>query len=206
MFSFLSQLIPLRGRSPRAQREKQQPLSAQWLVVGLGNPGPTYESTRHNVGYMALDELSTSPFKPVPGMKAEVSVHGDVAFARSTTYMNSSGEAVAPLARALGVNSGNIIVLHDELDLPPGRVRLRRGGSENGHNGLKSISEHLGTRDYLRVRIGIGRPPKDISVLAWVLGPVEGDIGQQISLAAEAARMITVRGLEKAQNEIHSKS
>lgn len=115
----------------------------QWLIVGLGNPGQRYAATRHNVGYMVIDEL-TCP----EGAKC----------VKPTTYMNSSGDYVAPLARRLGIDAEHIIVCHDELDLPAGAVKLKRGGNENGHNGLKSLTEHLGTRDYLRVRLGIGRP------------------------------------------------
>lgn len=191
MFGFFS-----RKRTPQLQ--------ADWLVVGLGNPGAKYASTRHNVGYMALDELARE-LRPVPGIKARVAVHDGVAYARSTTYMNTTGEAVGPLARQLGVAPDHIIVIHDELDLPAGTVRVKLGGNENGHNGLKSITEHLGTRDYVRVRIGIGRPPKGVAVSDWVLGPVEGDISDQVGLAAEAVQLIVAEGLSKAQNVIHSK-
>ena len=185
------------------RRKRAPKLEAQWLVVGLGNPGAKYAATRHNVGYMALDELA-GELTPVPGIKAHVQVRDGVAYARSTTYMNTTGEAVGPLAKELGVTPERIIVVHDELDLPAGKVRVKLGGNENGHNGLKSITEHLGTRDYLRVRMGIGRPPQGTAVPDWVLSPIDGDISNQVTLAAEAAQLIVSDGLEKAQNVIHA--
>ncbi len=181
---------------------------ADWLVVGLGNPGARYAATRHNVGYMALDRLIEEhgrSLDPVPGVPVRVAVDEGVAYARPTTYMNESGRAVGPLAQRLGVPAERVVVLHDELDLPPGTVRLRRGGSENGHNGLKSLSEHLGTRDYIRVRIGIGRPPSGTPVPEWVLSPVEGDLTPHVDTAAEAARIVVDEGLAKAQNVIHAR-
>ena len=184
------------------RRKRTPQLEAEWLVVGLGNPGAKYAATRHNVGYMALDELA-GELTPVPGIKALVQVRDGVAFARSTTYMNTTGEAVGPLAAQLGVAPEQVIVIHDELDLPAGTVRLKFGGNENGHNGLKSITEHIGTRDYVRVRIGIGRPPAGVAVPDWVLGPVSGD--ERIDLAAEAARLVVAEGLAKAQNVIHAR-
>lgn len=161
---------------------------ADWLVVGLGNPGAEYARTKHNVGFLALDEL--------PKLDG-------VARCKPQTYMNLSGEAVAPLVRKFNVPPERVIVLHDELDLPGGKVRVKLGGNENGHNGLKSITEHLGTRDYVRVRIGIGRPPKGTAVPDWVLSDISGD--EDIATAAEAARLIVAEGLAKAQNVIHAR-
>ncbi|MGV0379324.1 aminoacyl-tRNA hydrolase [Corynebacterium lehmanniae] len=185
------------------RRRRTPQLEAQWLVVGLGNPGAKYTATRHNVGYMAVDELA-GELAPVPGIKALVQVRDGVAYARSTTYMNTTGEAVGPLAEQLGVAPERIIVVHDELDLPAGKVRVKLGGNENGHNGLKSITEHLGTRDYLRVRMGIGRPPQGMAVPDWVLSPIEGDISGQVALAAKAVQLIVSEGVAKAQNVIHA--
>ena len=185
------------------RRKRTPKLQAEWLVVGLGNPGVKYAATRHNVGYMALDELA-GELAPVPGVKALVQVRDGVAYARSTTYMNTTGEAVGPLAKQLGVAPERIIVVHDELDLPAGKVRVKLGGNENGHNGLKSITEHLGTRDYLRVRMGIGRPPQGMAVPDWVLSPIDGDISGQVTLAAKAVQLIVSEGVAKAQNVIHA--
>ncbi|WIM69002.1 aminoacyl-tRNA hydrolase [Corynebacterium breve] len=201
------------ARSASATSPAARTLSANdatWLVVGLGNPGAKYAATRHNVGYMALDHLlaeNETHLEPVPGVKANVAVAGDVAYLRSTTYMNLSGEGVAPVARLLGIEPDHIIVIHDELDLPPGQVRLKLGGNENGHNGLKSITEQVGTRDYIRVRVGIGRPTDRQPIPEWVLGVVESspELDEQIHLAAEATQLITKEGLSKAQNQVHSR-
>lgn len=209
VFNLLA-LFRRKKDSPAPQRD----LAADWIVLGLGNPGPKYASTRHNVGYMAVDDLLAETgglLEPVPGTKAlaaQLRIGGrDVLVLRSTTYMNLSGEAVAPLAERLGVPPERIIVIHDELDLPAGKVRVKLGGNENGHNGLKSCSALLGTRDYLRVRIGISRPPKGMPVPDHVLGPVEGgaELDAAIATAAEAVRLIVEQGLNKAQNVIHSR-
>lgn len=184
------------------RRRRETHLQAEWLVVGLGNPGAEYAATRHNVGWMALDQLAET-LEPVRGIKARVAVIDSVAYAKPTTFMNTSGEGVGPLAAMLGVPPERVVVIHDELDLPVGKVRVKRGGNENGHNGLKSITEHIGTRDYVRVRIGIGRPPAGVAVPDWVLGPVSGD--ERIDLAAEAARLVVAEGLAKAQNVIHAR-
>lgn len=184
------------------RRRRETQLQAEWLVVGLGNPGAEYAATRHNVGWMALDQL-TETLEPVRGIKARVAVIDSVAYAKPTTFMNTSGEGVGPLAAMLGVPPERVVVIHDELDLPVGKVRVKLGGNENGHNGLKSITEHIGTRDYVRVRIGIGRPPAGVAVPDWVLGPVSGD--ERIDLAAEAARLVAAEGLAKAQNVIHAR-
>lgn len=184
------------------RRRRETQLQAEWLVVGLGNPGAEYAATRHNVGWMALDQLAET-LEPVRGIKARVAVINSVAYAKPTTFMNTSGEGVGPLAAMLGVPPERVVVIHDELDLPVGKVRVKRGGNENGHNGLKSITEHIGTRDYVRVRIGIGRPPAGVAVPDWVLGPVSGN--ERIDLAAEAARLVVAEGLAKAQNVIHAR-
>lgn len=189
-------------------------LQASWLIVGLGNPGPKYAATRHNVGYMAVDDVLAADgdiLRPLRGYKAEVApltIDGvPVLVVRPTTFMNLSGEAVAPLASALGIEADHVLVIHDELDLPPHKVRLKLGGSENGHNGLKSVSEKLGTRDYVRVRFGIGRPDKGESIPDYVLAPVNAtaELDSAISTAAESARLIIAQGLAKAQNTIHSR-
>ena len=186
------------------RRRPAPDLSADWVIIGLGNPGAKYAATRHNVGYMAVDTLlDGQPLQPLPGTKvhhARLDIAGqDVLVLRSTTFMNLSGEALA----GIDVPTERIIVLHDELDLPVGTVRVKKGGNENGHNGLKSLTEHLGTRDYLRVRIGVARPPQGMAVSDYVLSPVEG--GENIDLAAEAARLIVAEGLGRAQNVIHSR-
>ena len=189
-------------------------LEAEWLIVGLGNPGAKYAATRHNVGYMAIDDLLAAGgdvLEPVRGMDVQVAplswAGQKVLAVRSGTFMNLSGDPVAPLAQQLGIAADHVIVLHDELDLPSNKIRIKQGGNENGHNGLKSLTERLGTRDYLRVRIGIARPPKGSSIPDYVLGPVDAGAGfdDAIATAAEAARLIVTDGLGKAQNQIHSR-
>lgn len=184
----------------------------QWLVMGVGNPGAQYAATRHNVGYMAIDQLlgqeRLEPIRGVPVRMAKVLV-GDtvVGVLRSTTYMNESGLALAPLAKKFDIPVEHIIVVHDELDIAAQQVKIRVGGNENGHNGLKSCSKELGTRDYIRVRIGIGRPPKGQSISDWVLSPISSDVPMTAAImrAAQAVRLIISEGVPSAQNSIHAK-
>ena len=192
-----------------APRQHEPDLDADWLIVGLGNPGAKYAATRHNVGYMAQDMLiDGQALRPLPSFKAQgVMVPDTTALAlRSTTFMNNSGEGVAPVAEKLEIPPERIIVLHDELDMPAGKVRIKQGGNENGHNGLKSLTEQLGTRDYICVRIGIGRPPKGMPVPEWVLSPVDDEgLDERIATAADAARLVVEEGLQRAQNQIHAR-
>nr|WP_246049071.1 aminoacyl-tRNA hydrolase [Corynebacterium tapiri] len=183
---------------------RRRPPEVSWLIVGLGNPGSEYVDTRHNVGFAAVDTL-VDELRPQPRVNAEGAIVGKALAVKPLTYMNASGEAVAPLARRLGVAPENIVVIHDELDLPEGAIKIKRGGNENGHNGLKSLTAELGTRDYIRIRVGIGRPPKGVSVPDYVLDRSENDQTQTINTAAEAARLVTTEGLERAQHKIHSK-
>lgn len=209
VISLIQTFKDLFGRRHATSRGAQP--TPAWLVVGLGNPGAEYAETRHNVGYRVTDLLVTAPgFLPVRGIPARQCLVGigdqEVAVLRPTTFMNVSGEGVAPLALKYGVPPERIIAIHDELDLPPGKVRLRLGGSENGHNGLKSLSSELGTRDYLRVRVGIGRPPAEMSVSDWVLSPVvNATENPATELAAEATRLLIAEGLARAQNVIHQR-
>ncbi|MCT1453049.1 MULTISPECIES: aminoacyl-tRNA hydrolase [unclassified Corynebacterium] len=195
--------------APRQHIPDLDSLAAEWLIVGLGNPGAKYATTRHNVGYMAQDMLiDEHTLRPLPSFKAQGVVVPDTSALalRSTTFMNNSGEGVAPVSEKLGIPPERIIVLHDELDLPAGKVRIKQGGNENGHNGLKSLTEQLGTREFIRVRIGIGRPPKGMPVPEWVLSPVDHEgLDEQIATAADAARLVIEEGLQRAQNDIHSR-
>lgn len=218
MFDFLRRLFrstPTTNTDPTPDVDPARP-DAEWLVVGLGNPGARYDATKHNVGYMVQDILLdqvAATLAPLNGHKVTVAVADGMAYARSTTFMNLSGEGIAPLARELGITPDHVVVLHDELDLPPGKVRIKLGGNENGHNGLKSLTEHLGTRDYVRIRIGIGRPPKGMPVPEWVLSSLPQDseheekaLTEQLELAAEAAGIVVKHGVQRAQNEIHPRS
>ena len=154
----------------RLFRKYVTPKPASWLVIGLGNPGNQYVATRHNVGYRVVDRLlKDTPLHPIKGIPATAANVGDMLLVRSTTYMNDSGRAIVPLADAFTIDLDHIIVIHDELDLPLGTVRIKRGGNENGHNGLKSATAELGSRDYIRVRVGISRPPQGTPVVDYVL-------------------------------------
>lgn len=197
--------------------------SGPGLVVGLGNPGPKYVDTRHNVGFAVVERLAgraggrLSPHKP-SGNTAEVAevrlggVPGSpgprVVLAEPRSYMNVSGGPVAGVLRYFGVAAGDLIVVHDDLDLGFGTVRLKRGGGEGGHNGLRSISKALGTRDYLRVRFGIGRPPGRQDPADFVLRRFSAaertEVDLAVELAADAVEALLTEGLERAQNRFHA--
>lgn len=209
----------LPGGSRTGSRRSIDAPQGTWLVIGLGNPGPEYAATRHNIGYMAIDELlerhgaTLQPVRNHPASAATITLgEAQVTVARSTTYMNDSGDAVRALADSAGITPehiDHIIVIHDELDLSAGTVRVKKGGGENGHNGLKSTTERLGTRDYLRIRMGIGRPPQGTGVVDYVLAPFDEDdsawITSCIATAADAVGILVEQGLGAAQNQIHSR-
>ncbi|WAJ30064.1 aminoacyl-tRNA hydrolase [Antarcticirhabdus aurantiaca] len=146
------------------------------LIAGLGNPGPRYAGNRHNIGFMAVDEIARAhSFGPwTKKFSAEIA-EGQIAGVKALlmkpqTFMNESGRSVGEAARFFKIEPADIIVLHDELDLPPAKVRVKTGGGHGGHNGLRSIDAHLGTRDYRRVRLGIGHPGNKDLVSPYVLG------------------------------------
>jgi PTH1 family peptidyl-tRNA hydrolase len=183
------------------------------LIVGLGNPGPGYERTRHNVGHRVIAVLCERlgarlrPLKGVRALSAE-SRDGDlrVVLAQPTTYMNESGEAVGPLARYYKIGLEQLVVVHDEIDLALGQLRVKRGGGDAGHNGLRSITRTLGP-DYARVRIGVGRPPGAKQAADHVLDRFskaeEKEIAVLVEEAADAVLMLAHEGLEQAQNLYH---
>ncbi len=185
------------------------------LVVGLGNPGPNYAKTRHNVGFMVADVLAArmgAPFKVHKKSGAEV-VTGHlggrpVVLAKPRTYMNESGRQVGPLAKFYSVAPGDMIVIHDELDIDFGRIRLKIGGGEGGHNGLRSVASALGSKDFQRVRIGIGRPPGRQDPAAFVLQPFNAaeraEVPTVVEQAADATEILVRLGLEPAQNMVHA--
>ena len=186
------------------------------LVVGLGNPGPTYAPTRHNVGFWAVDDLADRlgvGFSLAKGQRAEVATGHlgtghRMLLVKPTTFMNDSGLAVAAVARFHRIAPGQVIVIHDELDLEPARLRLKFGGGDNGHNGLKSIRAHLGTGDFLRIRVGIGRPPGRQPAADYVLArmrPAELDAMRvDAAVAADAALALVTDGLVAAQNSFNN--
>lgn len=184
------------------------------LIVGLGNPGPQYETTRHNVGFMVADVLaarigaSFSSHKKSNSDVLQARLNDrPIIVAKPRTFMNLSGQPVAALARFFSVDPSNIVVVHDELDLDFGTIRLKLGGGEGGHNGLRSISQQLATKDYLRVRVGVGRPPGRMDAASYVLKPFSAaerkDLGVICEEAADAAELVLRAGLEAAQNQVH---
>lgn len=183
------------------------------LIIGLGNPGPQYAGNRHNVGAMVADELGRRIGGSFKSHKAGADVvEGRLAGARAIvakprSYMNLSGGATAGLARFFKIEPGAIIVLHDELDIPEHTVRVKLGGGEGGHNGLRSISQSLGTKDYLRVRIGVGRPPGRQDAADFVLRDFTAEQRKQLPIdiddAADAAESLIRIGLLATQNALH---
>ena len=190
-------------------------------MVGLGNPGPKYAGNRHNVGAMVVDELASRGSTKLGTHKARASVAtvrvgtrpggapGPAAVvAVPSSYMNESGGPVKALMSFFSVEVDRLIVVHDELDIPVGDVRLKKGGGEGGHNGLRSVSSALGTKDYLRIRVGIGRPPGRMDAADFVLrdfGTAERkELPFLIGDAADAAEMVVTQGLVLAQQKFHS--
>ncbi|BBY51801.1 peptidyl-tRNA hydrolase [Mycolicibacterium arabiense] len=185
------------------------------LVVGLGNPGPQYATTRHNLGFLVADVLADrigSGFKVHKKSGAEV-VTGrlggrSVVLAKPRTYMNESGRHVGPLAKFYSVAPADVVVLHDELDIDFGRIRLKFGGGVAGHNGLRSVGSALGTNDFARVRLGIGRPPGRQSGASFVLENFASrelpEVGLLCEQAADATELLIRDGLEPAQNVVHA--
>jgi PTH1 family peptidyl-tRNA hydrolase len=185
----------------------------RWIVVGLGNPGPEYAGTRHNAGHMVIAALAGrmgARFKAHRTRSdiAEGRLAGHaVTLARPRSYMNLSGGPVAALAGFYKLPADRIVVVHDELDIPFGAVRLKLGGGSGGHNGLRSITAALGTGNYYRVRFGIGRPPGRMDPAAYVLkdfsAPERKDLPLEVDRAADAVESLLSKGLTAAQNEFH---
>ncbi|NNG18290.1 aminoacyl-tRNA hydrolase [Naumannella sp. ID2617S] len=195
-----------------------------WLVVGLGNPGPTYQLHRHNIGYLVLDELARragAGFSTPRGMRAEVcetrigplgtgAIGPDaqkVILARSRTYMNELGGPVSGLVKYHRIPVEQVIAVHDELDLDQGVLRLKKGGGDNGHNGLKSMRASLGSGDFHRVRFGIGRPPGRQAPADFVLSDFPASVRPELEVdivrAADAIEALVTDGLAAAQNRFN---
>jgi PTH1 family peptidyl-tRNA hydrolase len=196
-------------------------VTGPWLVVGLGNPGPEYAGNRHNVGAMVLDVLGERLGGSFKRHKARAAVlEGRLGalsggapgpravLAKPTSYMNESGGPVAGLAQFYSVEPGRLVVVHDELDIPFGDIRLKLGGGEGGHNGLRSVTRSLGTKDYLRVRVGIGRPPGRMDAADYVLRDFSGTerkaLGVLLEQAADAVELLVLQGLQAAQQQVHA--
>lgn len=189
------------------------------IFAGLGNPGARYQNTRHNIGFWVIDLIAERWGRPDfrDKFRAEYAVGeaplgGKHVLLKPQTFMNLSGESVQPALVFFKLEPSELIVIHDELDLPLGRLQLKVGGGSGGHNGLKSVTMRLGTPDYLRLRVGIGRPPRDFSgdVADFVLqafAPSELEVAQKSAeRAAEALELVLSRGLEPAMNEINRRS
>lgn len=185
----------------------------RWLIVGLGNPGPGYAGNRHNAGAMVADVLAErigARFRAgkFRAASAEGRLAGQpVTLAKPLTYMNLSGGPVAGLAGYYRIPAGRVVVIHDELDLPFGTIRLKQGGGDNGHNGLRSVTTSLGTREYYRVRFGIGRPPGRMDPAVFVLRDFSAAERKELPFlldrAADAAQALLADGLAAAQNAFH---
>jgi peptidyl-tRNA hydrolase, PTH1 family len=184
------------------------------LFVGLGNPGKEYEQTRHNAGFMVIDELAkrwNTSFQTTKfhGMMASTVISGEkVALCKPLTYMNLSGECVRPLMDYYHIDVDDVIVIYDDLDLPPGKIRLRMKGSSGGHNGIKSLIHHLGTQEFKRIRIGIGRPANGQKVTDYVLGRFtkeESDaVMEAVLRAADACEKAVTTPFLQVMNEFNA--
>ncbi len=184
-----------------------------WLVVGLGNPGPEYAHTRHNIGFMVVEALARrygATFRPSRQARAEVAeIRIDderVVLVKPLTYMNLSGEAVRPLLQWYRLTPDRLLVVYDDLDLPFGRLRIRPRGSSGGHGGMRSIIEHLGTEAFPRLRIGIGRPvgPARVYVLQPFTPEEQAQVPAIIERAVQAVETIIREGLEAAMNRFNA--
>ena len=186
----------------------------EWLLVGLGNPGDKYDNTRHNVGFAAIDQLAEELRVPVQKLKYRsltqtVELGGaKVLLMKPITYMNLSGEAVGEAARFFKIPADHVLVLSDDVSLPVGKLRIRKGGSAGGHNGLKSIIQHLGTDQFPRVKIGVGeKPHPDYDMADWVLRKFVGEdlktITHAIQRAGKAAECYIHDGPDQAMNRFN---
>jgi peptidyl-tRNA hydrolase, PTH1 family len=185
----------------------------RWLIAGLGNSGSEYTGNRHNCGFMVADVLADrigARFKR-DRSRARVAVGRlagyPVTLAKPQTFMNASGRPVAALRAFYKIPAEHIVVIHDELDIPFGTIRIKQGGGDNGHNGLRSVTAALGTRDYLRVRVGIGRPPGRMDPADFVLHDFSAAerkaLPDILERSADAVEVLLQRGLAAAQNEFH---
>ena len=188
------------------------------VIVGLGNPGPEYAATRHNVGQLVLDELASragarfTATKKVMAHTAQARIGGvpgtAAILAKPMSYMNLSGGPTSATLRYFDCAVTDLVVVHDELDIPFGEVRLKGGGGAGGHNGLKDIAKALGTQDFVRVRVGIGRPPGSQDAADFVLKPFSSterkELDLLVALAADAVEDTVLHGLTAAQQRFHS--
>jgi PTH1 family peptidyl-tRNA hydrolase len=181
------------------------------LVAGLGNPGKTYDRTRHNIGFLVVEELCRRAglaLLPVSKWQCAVATAADIAFMKPLTFMNRSGEAVGSFARFYKIEAPSVLVVVDDVALPVGKLRIRRSGSSGGHNGLESIIAHLGTTDFPRIRVGIGagRVVMHDHVLGKFSAEEEPEIEAAIQSAADAVKSMQTHGLNYAMNHFNQKN
>lgn len=185
------------------------------LIVGLGNPGKEYEASRHNIGFLVLNRLARTHGIPLQERKyksrwgrGEIEGH-PVILAKPRTYMNSSGDAVKLLLAPFSLTANQLIVIHDDLDLPFGRIKIKEKGGNGGHKGIQSIMHAIGSGDFLRIKVGIGRPPGGLDAADYVLQPFDRAekqlLGEAIALAQEALELLLKADLQAAMNRYNCK-
>lgn len=191
-------------------------MSHTWLIVGLGNPGPRYEATRHNAGQLVVDELAARRGATFKAHRAGARVaetwlrpgSAKLVLAKPNSFMNVSGGPVSGLARYYGIDPERIVIVHDELDIPFDTIRLKIGGGPGGHNGVRDVAKALGTPEFPRVRVGIGRPPGRQDPADWVLNPFSSaereTLAHLVGDAADAAELLVDEGLVAAQQRYHA--
>lgn len=202
------------GRKAKSYSPKHD---VRWLVAGLGNPGREYSDTPHNVGFLVVEAIAAAHRIPLVakhdgmfGVGAVRGAEGDIALLEPLTYMNLSGRSVRPALKSVDLTPANLLVVHDEVDLPFGQLQLKLGGGFAGHNGLKSIGEMLGTRDFARLRVGVGRPgPGDRRPLRdWILSSWDqeaGEVEQLVFDGAAAVEQVAARGFGAAMNAVNTR-
>jgi len=187
-------------------------MTDRWLVIGLGNPGPEYEKTRHNIGQLVLDQLSDGQKFTSHKSRMEIcevkSGEQTLVLAKSRGYMNETGGPAKALLDFYKIQPTQVIAVHDELDLPFNALRIKQGGGDNGHNGLKSLTASFSTADYFRIRMGIGRPIGDQDPADFVLKPFSKDerkaLGEFTTRGSDAITALVLTGMDKAQTAFNS--
>jgi PTH1 family peptidyl-tRNA hydrolase len=198
------------------RRSDKNGSDGRWIIVGLGNPGPRYENTRHNVGVKVLELLLERAGASLKSHKsgcliAEVNISGEpCVLARSTSYMNESGGPVGKLVRWYKADPDHVVVVHDEIDIPFGEVRVKFGGGTAGHNGLRSLASHLGTNEFSRVRVGVSRPQGRRDAADHVLDEFDRaertELAEIVERAAHAVESIITNGVERTMNEVNTRA
>ena len=209
--SWLSRLGRLFRRAAVKAPPEAPPTPIRWAIVGLGNPGAKFVRSRHNSGYMVVDRIAASQHLTLQksrfnGLTAETGLGGATAvMVKPETYYNRSGDCVAAVLEHCEIPVERLIVVHDELDLAPGRLRIKRGGGDAGNRGVRSVTEALGTPEFIRVRIGVGPAPAGADAPEYLLRPMSADEQQSLALdsAAAALPVIIAEGLERAKGRFN---